>query len=78
MLSVFGMGFGEVATLLLVALVVFGPRELPRYLGKAGQSVGRARDWARDIEDDRALAAVAFAALTVMALYLIGFSIHVR
>jgi hypothetical protein len=75
---VFGMGFGEVATLLLVALVVFGPRDLPRYSRKAGQLVGRVHDWVRDIEDERVLVAGAFGALAVMAIYLIGLAIHIR
>jgi sec-independent protein translocase protein TatB len=43
------MGFGEFAVLLLVALVVLGPKELPRYMRKAGQFAGRARDWANDM-----------------------------
>jgi Sec-independent protein translocase protein TatA len=72
------MGFGEVATLLLVALVVFGPRDLPRYSRKAGQLVGRVHDWVRDIEDERVLVAGAFGALAVMAIYLIGLAIHIR
>jgi sec-independent protein translocase protein TatB len=46
---VFGMSFGEFAVLLLVAMVVLGPKELPRYLRKAGQFAGRARDWAYDM-----------------------------
>jgi sec-independent protein translocase protein TatB len=46
---VFGMSFGEFAVLLLVAMVVLGPKELPRYLRKAGQFVGRARGWANDM-----------------------------
>jgi sec-independent protein translocase protein TatB len=46
---VFGMSFGEFAVLLLVAMVVLGPKELPRYLRKAGQFAGRARDWANDL-----------------------------
>jgi len=43
------MSFGEFAVLLLVAMVVLGPKELPRYLRKAGQFAGRARDWANDL-----------------------------
>jgi Sec-independent protein translocase protein TatA len=43
------MGFGEFATLLLVALVVFGPKDLPRYLRKAGQFAGQLRNWALDM-----------------------------
>jgi sec-independent protein translocase protein TatB len=43
------MGFGEFAVLLVVALMVLGPKDLPRYLRKAGLFVGRARDWANDM-----------------------------
>jgi Sec-independent protein translocase protein TatA len=74
----FGMSFGEVATLLLVALVVFGPKVLPRYSRKAGQLVGRARDWVRDIEDERVLLAGAFAALAVVTIYMVGITIQGR
>ena len=47
--GVFGMGFGEFAVLVLVALLVFGPKELPVIMRKAGQYAGRARDWANDM-----------------------------
>jgi sec-independent protein translocase protein TatB len=43
------MGFGEFAVLLLVAMVVLGPKELPRYMRMAGKFAGRARDWANDM-----------------------------
>jgi sec-independent protein translocase protein TatB len=43
------MSFSEFAVLLLVALIVLGPKELPRYLRKAGQFAGRARVWANDM-----------------------------
>jgi sec-independent protein translocase protein TatB len=43
------MGFGEFTVVLLIALVVLGPKELPKYLRKAGQFAGRARDWAYDM-----------------------------
>jgi len=79
------MGPGELVVLLLVAMVVLGPRELPRYARKAGEFAGRAHDWVRDlgdwvrgIEDDRTLAAGAFAVLAVVTIYLIGLAIHSR
>jgi Sec-independent protein translocase protein TatA len=72
------MGFGEFAVLLLVAMVILGPKELPRYARKAGQFAGRVRDWVRDIEDDRTLVAGAFAVLAVVTVYLIGLAIHTR
>jgi Sec-independent protein translocase protein TatA len=78
LLVVFGMTFSEFIVLLLVAMVVLGPKELPRYLSKAGHLAGRARDWVRDIEDDRALVAVAFTVLAIMTVYLIGLAIHIR
>ncbi len=39
----FGLSFGELCVLLMVAMVVLGPKELPRYLRKAGQWTGRLR-----------------------------------
>jgi Sec-independent protein translocase protein TatA len=72
------MGPGELIVLLLVAMVVLGPRELPRYARKAGELAGRVRDWVRDIEDDRTLVAGAFAMLAIMTIYLIGLAIHSR
>jgi hypothetical protein len=41
------MTFSEFAILLLVALIVLGPKELPRYAGRAGVLVGRLGRWAR-------------------------------
>ncbi|MCL2450710.1 MAG: hypothetical protein FWD17_17325 [Polyangiaceae bacterium] len=37
----FGLSFGELLMVLLVAMVVLGPKELPKYLRKAGQFAGR-------------------------------------
>jgi sec-independent protein translocase protein TatB len=48
---VFGMSFGELCVVLLVAVVVFGPRELPRYLRKAGQLAGRLRRLAYEMRE---------------------------
>ena len=33
----FGMGFGELAIVVIVALIVIGPKELPKVLRKLGQ-----------------------------------------
>jgi sec-independent protein translocase protein TatB len=41
--AVFGLSFGELCVLLIVAMVVLGPKELPGYLRKAGQFAGRIR-----------------------------------
>jgi sec-independent protein translocase protein TatB len=46
---VFGLSFGELVMLLLVAVVVLGPKELPRYLRKAGQLAGQVRRMAYDM-----------------------------
>ena len=45
----FGLSFGELCVLLMVAVVVLGPKELPRYLRKAGQFVGQLRRMAYDM-----------------------------
>lgn len=45
----FGLSFGELVMLLLVAVVVLGPKELPRYLRKAGQLAGQLRRMAYDM-----------------------------
>jgi len=43
---VFGLSFGELCVLLIVAIVVLGPKDLPRYLRKAGQWAARLRNLA--------------------------------
>jgi len=43
---VFGLSFGELCVLLIVAIVVLGPKDLPRYLRKAGLMAGRLRRFA--------------------------------
>ncbi len=45
------MSFGELCVLLLVAVVVLGPKELPKYLRKAGQFAGRMRRLAMDMRE---------------------------
>jgi sec-independent protein translocase protein TatB len=47
----FGLSFGELCVLLIVAMVVLGPKELPRYLRKAGQVVGRLRRMAFEMRE---------------------------
>jgi sec-independent protein translocase protein TatB len=46
---VFGLGFGEFVVLVLVAVVVLGPKEMPRYLRKAGQFAGQLRRMAYEM-----------------------------
>ena len=45
------MSFPELLVLLLVAMVVLGPKELPRYLKKAGQFAGRIRRMAYEMRE---------------------------
>jgi sec-independent protein translocase protein TatB len=45
----FGMGFGELAVVVIVALVIFGPKELPKVLRKLGQWAGKLRRMAADL-----------------------------
>jgi sec-independent protein translocase protein TatB len=49
--DVFGLSFGELCVLLLVAVVVFGPKELPRYLRKGGQLAGKLRRMAFEMRE---------------------------
>jgi sec-independent protein translocase protein TatB len=48
---VFGLSFGELCVLLIVAMVVLGPKELPRYLRKAGEFAGRMRRLAYEMRE---------------------------
>jgi sec-independent protein translocase protein TatB len=48
---VFGLGFGELLVLLIVAVVVLGPKDLPRYLRKGGQFAGRMRRLAYEMRE---------------------------
>jgi sec-independent protein translocase protein TatB len=43
------MGFGELAVVVIVALVVMGPKELPKVLRKLGQWSGKLRRMAADL-----------------------------
>jgi sec-independent protein translocase protein TatB len=48
---VFGLSFGELVMVLIVAVIVLGPKELPRYLRKAGQLAGQLRRMAYDMRE---------------------------
>jgi sec-independent protein translocase protein TatB len=48
---VFGLSFGELCVLLIVAVVVLGPKELPIYLRKAGQWAGKLRRLAFEMRE---------------------------
>ena len=47
----FGLSFGELCVLLIVAVVVLGPKELPKYLRKAGQLAGQLRRMAFEMRE---------------------------
>jgi len=49
---VFGLSFGEVILLGVIALVVVGPRNLPTLLRSAGQLIGRLRRMAMDLRTE--------------------------
>jgi sec-independent protein translocase protein TatB len=46
---VFGFSFGELLVLIIVAMVVIGPKELPKVLRKLGQWSGKIRRFALDM-----------------------------
>ena len=46
---VFGLGFSELCVLLVVAVVVLGPKDLPRYLRQFGKMAGRVRSYAFEL-----------------------------
>jgi sec-independent protein translocase protein TatB len=46
---VFGFSFGELVVLMIVAVVVIGPKDLPKVLRRAGQWAGKLRRMASDI-----------------------------
>lgn len=45
------IGWAEMAVIAVVALIVLGPRELPKVLRTVGQWVGKARALAREFQD---------------------------
>jgi sec-independent protein translocase protein TatB len=48
---VFGLSFGELCVLLIVSVVVLGPKDLPIYLRKAGQWAGKLRRMAFEMRE---------------------------
>jgi sec-independent protein translocase protein TatB len=46
---VFGLGLGEIVIIILVALVVIGPKDLPKMLRKVGRWAGKLRRMAADL-----------------------------
>lgn len=47
----FGLGFGELLVVMIVAVVVLGPKDLPRYMRKAGEIAARLRRLAFDMRE---------------------------
>lgn len=45
----FGLSFGELCLLIIVAIVVIGPKDMPKVLRKAGQLAARLRRMATDV-----------------------------
>ena len=50
--SVFGIGFGELAVIAFVAVLVFGPDKLPDLAKQAGQFARKVRDFANNARDE--------------------------
>jgi sec-independent protein translocase protein TatB len=46
---VFGLGLGEIVIIVIVALVVIGPKDLPKMLRKVGRYAGKLRRMAADL-----------------------------
>lgn len=46
----FDIGWQELVILLLIGLIVVGPKDLPRIVRTAGQWMGKARGYARDFQ----------------------------
>ena len=46
----FDIGWQEIIILMLIALIVVGPKDLPRVVKTAGQWMGKARGYARDFQ----------------------------
>ena len=44
------IGWQEIIILMLIALIVVGPKDLPRIVKTAGQWMGKARGYARDFQ----------------------------
>jgi sec-independent protein translocase protein TatB len=46
-----GLGIGEIIVLVLLALIVVGPKELPQLFYKIGQFIGRLRAMASEFQN---------------------------
>ena len=45
----FGLGFGELCVVIIVAIIVIGPKDMPKVLRKAGEWAGKIRRMASDM-----------------------------
>lgn len=45
----FGLGFGELCVVIIVAIIVIGPKDMPKVLRKAGEWAGKMRRMASDV-----------------------------
>ena len=48
----FGIGLGEIAVIMLVAVLVFGPDKLPEFAKQAGQLLRKAKQFADSARDE--------------------------
>lgn len=48
----FGVGSGELLLLVLIAVIILGPRETAVWLKKIKKSISQFKEYQRDIEDD--------------------------
>lgn len=53
-MKIFGMGLPELILILVVVLVVFGPKNLPKLGGMLGRTVKKIRGRVEEDEDDAA------------------------
>jgi sec-independent protein translocase protein TatA len=53
----FGLGWTEVAVILLVAIVIFGPKKIPELGGTFGKTLRNFKDGLRDASEDSLLEA---------------------
>ncbi len=47
----FGLGFGEIVVLLIVGIIVVGPRNLPTLMRSAGQWIGKLRRMSHELRN---------------------------
>jgi Sec-independent protein translocase protein TatA len=45
----FGIGFSEIAIILMAALVFINPKDMPAFFRKVGRAMGQLRKWRREL-----------------------------